>query len=259
MKPTPFRSLDGYLAEVARGLGNIPSRRRILFLREVGDHLLDEAEAKGIQDDAGMRELLSTKEMPHELARELGDGDIRDSSHRQATAIAGGILIGLGTGGHLVLTGWSLAISFAFGLTHGLAVGTGLFWVRHSWQRLGAKGRLAASIALSVLLSIPLGFTSTRGFVLSRLFYGAYTGYLFERHAQRRPLGQWLLEISAFTAFVFLTESLLLHRYPLGKITPWIVAMEWSFNATLHLAVIGALWMRTLLAERRVLTPQGQD
>jgi len=261
---TPFRSLDHYLGEVSRGLGTLPTRRRTLFLRELAGHLLDEAEARGVKDEAGMRDLLAEKERPQEIAQALGEGDLDDASHRQFTAIIGGALIGLSTGGHLILTGWSPAISIAFGLTHGLAVGTGLFWTRHMWRRLGDHGRLAASVLLSVLLSIPLGFTSTRGFVLSRLFYGAYTGYLFERHAQRRALsprllGQWLLEITIFTAFVFLSESLVLGRYPLSRVTPWIVAMEWSFNATLHLAVLGALWMKGFLAQRRVLAAQGHD
>lgn len=264
MITTPFRSLDQYLGDVSRGLGALPGRRRTLFLRELAGHLLDEAEARGVTDEAGMRDLLAEKERPQEIAQALGEGDQDDASHRQLTAVIGGALIGLGTGGHLILTGWSPAISIAFGLCHGLAVGTGLFWTRHIWRRLGDHGRLAASILLSVLLSIPLGFTSTRGFVLSRLFYGAYTGYLFERHGQRgvphtRRIAQWILEISAFTAFIFLSESLLLNRYPLSKVTPWIVAMEWSFNATLHLAVLGALWMRGFLAERRVLAAQGQD
>ncbi len=264
MNPTPYRCLDQYLEGVSRGLGTLSARRRTLFLRELEGHLLDEAEARGVADEQGMRQLLAEKERPQEIAQALGDGDQEDASHRQFAAVLGGALIGLGTGGHLILTGWSPAISIAFGLTHGLAVGTGLFWTRHIWRRLGSRGRLAASVLLSVLLSIPLGFTSTRGFVLSRLFYGAYTGYLFERHAQQgapgtRRIAQWLLEITAFTAFIFLSESLLLNRYPLSKVTPWIVAMEWSFNATLHLAVMGALWVRGFLAERRVLAAQGHD
>lgn len=259
MTPTPFRCLDAYLAEISRDLGDLPPRRRTLFLRELAGHLLDEAEARGIGDEGGMRELLAGKERPKALAQALGAGDQGDTSHRQVTSVVGGALIGLATGGHLLLTGWSLPVSLAFGLSHGLAVGTGLFWTRHLWQRLSERGRLAASILLSVLLSIPLGFTSTRGFVLSRLFYGAYTGYLLERHAQRRPLGQSLAEITGFTAFIFVAECLVLQRFPLDRVTPWIVGMEWSFNATLHLAVLGALWMRSFLAERRVLAAQGRD
>lgn len=251
--------LAAYLAEVGRGLGQLPTLRRRRFLKELESHLLDEAEARGISDEAGMRRMLTEKERAQDLARELSGGDVGDSSHRTLTAMLGGALIGLATGGHLYFTGWRWSICLAFGLAHGLAVGAGLFWARRSWQRLGENSRVLASVGLSALLSIPLGFTSTRGFVLSRLFYGAYTGFVLERHAQRRPLWHALLEISVFTAFVFLAESLLLQRYSLAKVTPWVVAMEWSFNATLHLGVVGAMWLRRTLAARWLLAPQGQN
>lgn len=259
MTPAAFPCLEAYLAEVGRGLERLPTLRRRRFLKELESHLLDEAEALGIADEAGMRRLLADKERPGDLAGELSGGDDGDSTHRVSTAVLAGTLIGLATGGHLYFTDWRWSICLAFGLGHGLAVGTGLFWARRIWQRLGDKGRVVASVALSALLSIPLGFTSTRGFVLSRLFYGAYTGFVLERHAQRRPLWQWLVEITAFTAFVFLVESLVLHLYSLGRVTPWIVAMEWSFNATLHLGVVGALGLRRFLAGRWLLAPQGQN
>lgn len=259
MTSTPFPCLDAYLGEVERGLQGVPARRRKLFLREVTCHLLDEVEALGLEKESEVQALLSVKETPWELARELRGGEDGDSNHRNGTSVLAGALIGLATGGHLYLTGWRWSICLAFALGHGLAVGAGLFWTRHAWQRLGNTGRLVSSVILSALLSIPLGFTSTRGFVLSRLLYGAYTGYVFERHAQRRPIWQWIVEISLFTGVVFLVESLVMHRLPLHRITAWIVAMEWNFNATLHLAVVGALWVRRFLAERWILSPQGQQ
>ena len=247
--------LRAYLAEVERGLQALPSRRRRLFLRELESHLLDEAEALGIEDDLKMQAFLGDKEPAWALAKELSGGEDLDLGHRHKAAMLAGGLIGLAMGTHLYFTGWSWSIALAFALGNGLAVGAGLFWARGIWQRLGSGSRLAAAVAASALLAIPLGFTSTRGFVLSRLFYGAYTGYVLERHAQQRPLWQWAVEISVFTAFVFLTESLLLHRYPLHRVTLWAVAMEWSFNATLHLAVVGALRFRRHLAERWILSP----
>lgn len=259
MIPTSFPSLEAYLAEVGKGLGQLPAMRRRRFLKELEGHLLDEADARGVEDDAGFRRMLAEKERPQDLAGELSGGDVGDTGHRALTTMLGGALIGLATGGHLYFTGWRWSICLAFGLAHGLAVGAGLFWMRRAWQRLGEKGRVVASVALSALLSIPLGFTSTRGFVLSRLFYGAYTGFVLERHAQRRPVWQSLVEVSVFTVFVFLAESLLLERFPLSRVTPWMVAMEWSFNATLHLGVLGAMWLRRTLAARWVLAPQGQN
>jgi len=77
-------------------------------------------------------------------------------------------------------------------------------------------------------------------------FERAFAAHLGVRHAMALPSCT-----SGLRATVWISGT--------PEAPPWIVAMEWSFNATLHLAVIGALWMRTLLAERRVLTPQGQD
>lgn len=248
--------LGAYLAQVERGLQNLPARRRRLFLRELESHLLDEAEAIGIEDESGMQGFLDGKESPWALAQELSGGEDLDLGHRHAAAMMAGGVIGLAMGAHLLFTGWNWTIALAFALGNGLAVGTGLFWARSIWQRLGSTSRLAAAVAVSALLAIPLGFTSTRGFMISRLFYGAYTGYVLERHAQRRPLWQWLLEVTAFTAFVFLAESLVLHRYPLYRVTIRAFAMEWSFNATLHLAVVGALSLRRILAERWILSPR---
>ena len=248
--------LRAYLAEVERGLQALPARRRRLFLRELESHLLDEAEALGIEDESQMQGFLSVKEAPWALAQELSGGEDLDLGHRHNAAMMAGGLIGMATGAHLYFTGWAWSISLAFALGNGLAVGAGLFWARNIWQRLGSGSRLAVTVAVSTLLAIPLGFTSTRGFVLSRLFYGAYTGYVLERHAERRPLWQWVTEVTVFTAFMFLTESLVLHRYSLHRVTPWIVAMEWSFNATLHLAVVGALRFRRILAERWILSPR---
>lgn len=256
MIDAPRTSLGAYLAQVERGLQGLPTRRRKLFLRELESHLLDEAEALGIADEPGMERFLAGKEPAWQLAKELSGGEDLDFGHRHKAAMMAGAVIGLATGAHLYFTGWRWSIALAFALGNGLAVGTGLFWARSIWQRLGNTSRLAAAVAFSALLAIPLGFTSTRGFVVSRLFYGAYTGYVLERHAQRRPLGQWLLEVSVFTAFVFLMEALVLHRIPLSRVTPLAFAMEWSFNATLHLAVVGALRLRTLLAERWILSPR---
>jgi hypothetical protein len=255
MTNEPRTCLGAYLAQVERGLHSLPARRRRLFLRELEAHLLDEAEALGINEESQMQGFLDRKEAPWELARELSGGEDLDLGHRHSAATLAGGVIGVAMGAHLFFTGWNWTIALAFALGIGLAVGTGLFWARGIWQRLGSTPRLAAAVALSALLAIPLGFTSTRGFVISRLFYGAYTGYVLERHAQQRPLWQWLIEVSVFTGLVFLVESLVLHRYPLNRVTLMVVAMEWSFNATLHLAVVGALRLRRVLAERWILSP----
>lgn len=252
------RALAAYLGEVEHGLQAMPVRRRRLVLRELEAHLLDEAEALGITDESPMSRLLDAKESPRELAAELSDGDVKNLSHRHLTSLMAGALIGAVTGGHLFAQGWLWYISLAFGTAHGLAVGAGFFWVRRHWQRFGDGWRLAIAIGFTALLSIPLGFTSTRGFVITRTFYGAYTGFLLERHSQHRPLWQWVLETPAFTAFMFFMEVAVLQRvhFHWNNHGLFMVLGELSFNLALQLGVIAALRLQRLLAERWVLRPQ---
>jgi hypothetical protein len=246
-------ALAAYLAEVERGLSGLRAGRRRLFLRELEAHLLDEAESRGIEDESAMAAFLEEKELPGELALELSSGEDVDAVHRSELALLAGALLGLATGGYLWLQGgWPWQFSLAFGTAHGLAVGSGIFLVRPRWQRLDGKARLLASILFGTLLAIPLGFTSTRGFILSRLYYGGFTGYLLERHASRtRPAWQPVLEILAFTLFDFLSACLTLQRIP-----HWNWPMETSFNFTLALGVLLAIHCRRHLAGRWLL-PQG--
>lgn len=252
------RPLAAYLSKVERGLQAMPPRRRRLVLRELEAHLMDEAEALGITEDGPMSRLLDAKESPLELALQLSEGDGKDLSHRHVTSLLAGALIGSITGGHLFAQGWLWYISLAFGVVHGLAVGAGFFWVRRHWQRLGDGWRLAMAIGFTALLSIPLGFTSTRGFVVTRTFYGAYTGFLLERHAQKRPIWQWALETVAFTAFIFVMEVVVFQRvhFHWNNRGLFMILGELSFNLALQLGVVAALGLQRLLAERWVLRPQ---
>ena len=249
------RALDGYLAQVAAGLRGVSRRRRLMLLRELEAHLLDEAEARGIQGESAMAGLLATKERPGLLAEELACGEGKDANHRGGTALVAGMIIGLATGGHMWFEGWRWYICLAFAAAQGLAVGTGYFWARRHWLRLNPWARAAVAILLTSLLSIPLGFTTHHGFKPTRLLYGAYTGYLLERHSLDHPLWQSLLEPVLFTAFMFFIESGLLGRV---QFQWWKVPLELSFNATLLLSVMAALKLRRTLAERWVLRPQEQ-
>lgn len=251
-------AIAAYLAGVERGLQAMPVRRRRLLLRELEAHLLDEAEALGVKDESDMSRLLAEKEPPWELASELSNGEVGDLTHRHTSSLLAGALIGAVTGAHLGAQGWPWYISLAFGAAHGLAVGAGFFWVRRHWQRLGPGLRLAMAVTFTTLLSIPLGFTSTRGFVLSRLFYGGYTGFLLERHSQTRPLWQSVTETAAFTAFMFFMEVVVLQRihFQWDRRGMWMVLGELSFNGALQLGVLGALRLQRLLAGRWVLRPQ---
>jgi GNAT superfamily N-acetyltransferase len=246
------QALAGYLAEVERGLQGLPSGRRRLFLRELESHLADEAEAKGIESEAQMNELLAEKELPQELAFELSTHEDGDAAHKSNAALLAGSFIGLATGGYLWLQGgWPWHLSLAFCTAHGLAVGAGIFLVRPRWQRLGSQGRLLASVLFATLLAIPLGFTSLRGFRSTRLLYGAFTGYMLERHSQTRPPWQPVLETLGFTVLDFLVYRLVLHhRRPYD----WI--LELSFNFTLALAVLVALHLKRMLSGRWLLAPQ---
>lgn len=240
--------LASYLAEVERGLRGLSGGRRRLLLRELEGHLLDEAEARGLDDEAGMRSLLAEKEAPELLAKEIAQGEDGDASHRSETALMAGAVLGLATGGYLWLQGnWPWYLSTAFGTALGLAVGTGMFLVRPRWQRLGPHFRLLFSILFGTLLAIPLGFTSRHGFVVSRLLYGAFTGYLVERHSQSRPAWQPVVETLAITVVDFVVEVLLLQRMRRYNWT-----YELSFYFTLTLAILIVVQLRRALSGRWV-------
>jgi len=249
------RALEGYLAQVGSGLKGLTRRRRLTLVRELQAHLLDEAEARGISSESAMAAMLAEKEHPTLLAEEIACGEGQDANHRSGTALAAGMIIGIATGGHMWFEGWRWYIALAFAASQGLAVGAGYFWVRRHWLRLPSWGRMAVAVLTTSLLAIPLGFTTHHGFRPTRLLYGAFTGYLLERHSQERPLWQTLLEPVVFTVFMFFLETVVLGRirFAWGK-----VPLELSFNATILLSVMVASRFRRLLAERRVLTPQEQ-
>lgn len=249
------RALEAYLAQVGSGLKGLTRRRRLTLIRELEAHLLDEAEARGIESESAMSAMLSEKEHPSLLAEELAAGEGQDANHRSGTALAAGMIIGLATGGHMWFEGWRWYICLAFAAAQGLAVGTGYFRARRHWLRLSPWARTAVAVLITSLLSIPLGFTTHFGFRPTRLLYGAYTGFLLERHSQERPLWQTLLEPVLFTAFMFIVEAGLLGRV---RFQWWKVPLELSFNATLLVSVMLALKLRRVLAERWVLTPQEQ-
>jgi hypothetical protein len=249
------QALSVYLSEVESGLRGLSSSRRNLILRELESHLLDEAEARGIQTEAQMAALLEEKEEPAELASELSSGEGTDAVHRSEAALLAGALLGVATGGYLFFQGnWPWHLSLAFGTAHGLAVGTGIFLVRPRWQRLSSQGRTLTSILFGTLLAIPMGFTGFRGgdFDVTRLLYGAFTGYMLERHSHRpRPAWQPILETLAFT---FLDFTIWTCRYRFRYHYGWIP--ELSFNFTLALGVLVSIWIKRRLSGRWLLAPQ---
>jgi hypothetical protein len=249
------RALEAYLSQVGSGLKSLSRRRRLALIRELETHLLDEVEARGFQSESAISAMLAEKEHPSLLAEELAAGEGQDANHRGGAALAAGMIIGLATGGHLWFEGWRWYIAIAFATAQGFVVGAGYFWVRRHWLRLNPKARTVVAVLITCLLSIPLGFTTHHGFKPTRLLYGAYTGFLLERHSQERPLWLTLLEPVAFTALMFFIEAGVLGRV---RFQWWKVPLELSFNATILLSVMVALRLKRLLAERRVLTPQEQ-
>lgn len=244
------QALAAYLAEVERGLHGLPAGRRRLVLRELEAHLLDESEARGVAGEEDMRSLLAEKEPPELLAREIAQGEDGDAAHRSESALVAGALIGLATGGYLGFQGgWPWYLGLAFGVAHGLAVGTGIFLARRRWARLGPQLRLLLAVLFGALMAIPLGFTSYRGFIVSRLYYGAFTGYLVERHATPRPAWQAVVEVLGFSVLDFTLEVLVFQR-----IRHYSWTYELTFNFILALAVLGALALRRALSSRWVLS-----
>ncbi len=247
------RALEAYLAQVGTGLKGLSRRRRAALLRELEGHLLDEAEARGVESEAAMVAMLAEKEHPSLLAEELAAGEGADANHRGGTALAAGMIIGLATGGHMLFEGWRWYICLTFAAAQGLAVGAGYFWARRYWLRLKPWVRTLVAVLITSLLAIPLGFTSSHGFMPTRLLYGAFTGFLLERHSQERPLWETLLEPLLFTVFMFVLEVGILGRVHFQ----WAkVPLELSSNATILLSVMLAQRFKRLLAERRVLRPQ---
>lgn len=235
----------------------VPLRRRRMILRELEANLQDEAEARGLDDERGFRTLLEEKDPPEVLARQFFQTEGEEASHRGGSALLAGALIGLATGGHLWFDHFRWYICLSFGLAHGLAVGTGFFWLRRHWQKLGPALRLVTAMVMATLLAIPLGFTSRLGWVPTRLLYGTYTGYLLERHADLRRPWWLLLESVVFTGLMFFAEMVVFQRI---RVFRWPMLFgELSFNLTLGLGVVGALWLKRLLSERWLFPAPEQE
>jgi hypothetical protein len=243
-------ALAAYLARVERGLSGLSSGKRRLFVRELETHILDEIEAKGLTTESEIQALLADKESPDDLARVLVQQEDGDSMHRSETAFLAGSLLGLATGGYLWLHyNWAWHLSLAFGVIHGLVVGTGIFLVRPYWKKPGVEGRLLLAALFGTIMAIPLGFTSAKGFVITRLYYGGFTGYLLERHSQARPTWQIFGEVAAFTLFDAFMEVMIVRRM---QSYDWV--LESSFNMFLALAVMAVLFLKRVLSERWLFT-----
>jgi len=243
-------ALAAYLARVEKGLRGVSSGKRRLFVRELESHLLDEIEARGLTSEAEVEAMLAEKETPDELAEVLHQQEDGDSQHRSETALLGGGLLGLATGGYMWINSiQSWHLNLAFGLIHGLMVGTGIFLVRPYWKKPGVEGRLLLAALFGTLMAIPLGFTSTNGFVFTRLCYGGFTGYLLERHSQSRPWWQLFVEVAAYTLFDAFLEVLVFQRM---KSYDW--GIESGFNLFLALAVMAVIFLRRMLSERWLFT-----
>jgi hypothetical protein len=252
-----IQALDTYLAELERGMKGVPSRRRKLILREIKANLYDEAEARGLESEKGFRTMLQEKEPPEVLAHQFFLTEGQEASYRGGSALLAGALIGLATGGHLWAEHLRWFICLSFGLVHGLAVGTGYFWLRRHWQRLGPTLRLTTAMVMATILAIPLGFTTRYFFLPTRLFYGTYTGYLLESHSDLKKLWWLPVEAVVFTGFMFYADMIL---FPRGIIFHWTkIVGELSFNLTLSLGVLAALWLKRLLSERWLFSAQEQE
>ena len=248
-------ALDLYLAELERGLGNLPRGRRRLFLRELHAHLLDEAQARGLESEAELRLLISEKEPPALLAAEIAESDEGSSSHRGEAAILAGSLIGIATGVTKWVMGAPWYLCLGWGVALGLALCASLFSLRRHWQRHPLPLRLTAAILLGTFLAIPLGFTG-QGFWGWRLCYGAFLGYMVERHCQRRPLWQLLADTLGFTVLTVVVD---LYFFCPEKHFEWLVLGRLlCLNSSISFALLWAMALNRLLSERWVLASKGR-
>jgi len=247
--------LDFYIAEVDRGLHSIPRSRRRLFLKELEAHLLDEAEARGIADDEGMRALLAEKDSPERIASELAIEDEGDTTRRREIALMAGAIIGTATGAILWIQGWPWFICLGWCVALGLAVGTTLFFLRNSWQRLSPSRRLIAAITFGTLLSIPLGYAGTR-FWPMRLLYGAFLGYLVERYTDRRPIWQLVIDTATFSTLIIGIDLCIMCREKVFSF--WMLSRVLGMNFTIAFAVLAATGFKRFMQERWLLATLGR-
>lgn len=258
-------ALASYLAEVEASLRSASSRHRRRILRELEGHFLDEAEARGLEDESGMRALLQEKEAARELAHELLASEDEGFRHRSGTKLLAGSVLGAATGGYMAMVlSHQPAIALAYGLAQGLLVAGGLLWMRPRWQPLPPALRILAAVLSGSLLALPLGFTAGgEGFAWTRLLYGAFTGYLAERLARERegPLWKeglaWVFENLAFTALLYAVAAGLLGRIPWPGAEKFLRAM--SFNLILQAGLWAALRLHRRLDERWVLSSRASS
>jgi len=247
--------LDQYLAEVERGLGHVPRGRRRLFLRELRANLLDEAQARGLQSDSEFRNLVAEKEDPADLAAEISASEMGSTVHRGETALLAGTLIGIATGATKWIMGSPWYIGLGWSVALGLALCASLFTLRRHWQRLHPLLRVTAAILIGTLLAIPLGFTG-REFWGWRLFYGAFLGYMVERHFQRRPFWQLLLDTLAYTILTIVVD---IYYFCPEKHFDWMVLGRLlCLNYAISFALVGAMALNRTLSERWVLAPRSR-
>ena len=251
--------MAAYLEEVERGLSVLPRRRRRELIRELEANLLDEAESAGLVSEAAVAAVLSDKEAPADIARELVAAETDNSRHRRHTKLLAGGAIGLATGGYLFILGLYLdrpwRMSLSIGLALGLAVGVGIFWTRAHWQRMNPAARYLMAMALGTLLATPMGFAAGHTFHWTWLSYGTFAGYLVERfQSGQRPLG-WILDNLAFTALLFALVTIQQHHWFLEWSDWQFVLRSMLFNFVLQAGVWGGLHLHRLLDGHWLLKP----
>jgi hypothetical protein len=247
--------LELFLAEVEKGLEQLPRGRRRLFLRELETHLLDEAEARGLVSDVGLRQLIAEKESPEALAAEIANSDEGSSTHRGGSALLGGSFIGLAASGMLWLMNAPWYICLGWYVALGLAVGASLFSFRPYWQQLHPALRLMSAVLFGTLLAVPLGFTGDR-FWAWRMFYGAFLGYLVERHSQLRPLWQLVADTLAYSILIIVVDLYIFcpEKHFSWGVTAWLLC----FNFGISFALLGAMAIKRVLSGRWLLASQSR-
>lgn len=235
-------SLRAYLRSVDRELTGVEPVRRARLLRELEAELLSELDT--LSGDSGpIKAILARREDPAELGRALAQTEAETLRVRLVVATGGALAMTLGAGLYFTfkeVIPWRVAL--IFGLTQGGAVGFVLLSLRHLWQGKGPALRRLWAVLLGVLGALPWSLLFGARFHPEIVPYGAYLGWLSERHADGVGPAGWVLDNLAFTLLMTLQDRLFHPEQPGGW--PDFLSLV-LFHACLQAGVAGAMaWRR---------------
>lgn len=237
-------SLLRYLREVERELARVEPLRRRRLIRELEEELLSELDT--LSGGSGpIKAILERREDPAELGRALARMEEETLRLRLVVATGGALAMTVGAGAYFLfkeVIPWRIAL--IFGVTQGGAVGFILLFLRHFWQGRGIGLRRLWAVLLGALAALPWSLLFGLRFHPEIVPYGAFLGWLVERHVD--PVGPrgWVVDNLGFTVLMAVQDRF----FNPGAHGDWSeVPGLLLFHACLQLGVAGAMaWRRRL-------------